>query len=310
MRNKFLLNLIIIFSINASIFLEAKSQINNSIVAKVGNMIVSSIDVQNEIMTNLFLQKAEITQENINNSKNDAIKNLINKSIKRGEVNKFKIKDYNKKDLANYIEKKAKIFNTNSTGLKKIFQKNNLNYDAFVKNYETELLWNTLIFQIYSNQININIIDVENDITILSGKDKFQYNWSEIEITKTQYSKQKINEILEVVKNEGFEIAAKKFSTSPSAKKSGLIGWLSGSSLSTKFLEQIKNLDVKEVSKPIINENSVTLLKINAIKKEEIISDVNTLRKKVIENKKREKLNLFSRSHFSNLENTISITFL
>ena len=310
MRNKFLLNLIIIFSINASIFLEAKSQINNSIVAKVGNMIVSSIDVQNEIMTNLFLQKAEITQENINNSKNDAIKNLINKSIKRGEVNKFKIKDYNKKDLANYIEKKAKIFNTNSTGLKKIFQKNNLNYDAFVKNYETELLWNTLIFQIYSNQININIIDVENDITILSGKDKFQYNLSEIEITKTQYSKQKINEILEVVKNEGFEIAAKKFSTSPSAKKSGLIGWLSGSSLSTKFLEQIKNLDVKEVSKPIINENSVTLLKINAIKKEEIISDVNTLRKKVIENKKREKLNLFSRSHFSNLENTISITFL
>jgi hypothetical protein len=310
MRNKFLLNLIIIFSINASIFLEAKSQINNSIVAKVGNMIVSSIDVQNEIMTNLFLQKVEITQENVNNSKNNAIKNLINKSIKRGEVNKFKIKDYNKKDLTNYIEKTAKIFNTNSTGLKKIFQKNNLNYDAFVKNYETELLWNTLIFQIYNNQININIIDVENDITILSGKDKFQYNLSEIEITKTQYSKQKINEILEVVKNEGFEIAAKKFSTSPSAKKSGLIGWLSGSSLSNKFLEQIKNLDIKEVSKPIINENSVTLLKINAIKKEEKISDINTLRKKVIENKKREKLNLFSRSHFSNLENTISITFL
>ena len=78
---------------------------------------------------------------------------------------------------------------------------------------------------------------------------------SEIEITKTQYSKQKINEILEVVKNEGFEIAAKKFSISPSAKKSGLIGWLSGSSLSNKFLEQIKNLDIKEVSKPIINEN-------------------------------------------------------
>ena len=310
MRNKFLLNLIIIFSINASIFLEAKSQINNSIVAKVGNMIVSSIDVQNEIMTNLFLQKVEITQENVNNSKNNAIKNLINKSIKRGEVNKFKIKDYNKKDLSNYIEKTAKIFNTNSTGLKKIFQKNNLNYDTFVKNYETELLWNTLIFQIYNNQININIIDVENDITILSGKDKFQYNLSEIEITKTQYSKQKINEILEVVKNEGFEIAAKKFSTSPSAKKSGLIGWLSGSSLSNKFLEQIKNLDIKEVSKPIINENSVTLLKINAIKKEEKISDINTLRKKVIENKKREKLNLFSRSHFSNLENTISITFL
>jgi hypothetical protein len=310
MRNKFLLNLIIIFSINASIFLEAKSQINNSIVAKVGNMIVSSIDVQNEIMTNLFLQKVEITQENVNNSKNNAIKNLINKSIKRGEVNKFKIKDYNKKDLTNYIEKTAKIFNTNSTGLKKIFQKNNLNYDAFVKNYETELLWNTLIFQIYNNQININIIDVENDITILSGKDKFQYNLSEIEITKTQYSKQKINEILEVVKNEGFEIAAKKFSISPSAKKSGLIGWLSGSSLSNKFLEQIKNLDIKEVSKPIINENSVTLLKINAIKKEEKISDINTLRKKVIENKKREKLNLFSRSHFSNLENTISITFL
>ena len=94
----------------------------------------------------------------------NAVKNLINKSIKRSEINKYEIKDYNKKDLRNYIENIAKNLNTDSKGLKEIFKQSNIDHEAFVEKHKIELLWNTLIFQIYRNQTNINIVEVENEV--------------------------------------------------------------------------------------------------------------------------------------------------
>lgn len=192
-------------------FLNLQSKINNNIIAKVGELLITSIDLQNEILTNLVINNVEITQENVNSNKKFAVKNLINKSLKRNEINKYKITDYNKVDLQNYIESVAKNLNTSRDGLEEIFKQANIDYKIFVQKHETELLWNSLIFQIYKNQININIVDVDNEF-----------------------------EKLKEDKND----------------------------------DQLKEL-----------------------------------RKKILNKKKQDKLNLFSRSHFSNIENTASISF-
>ena len=82
--------------------------------------------------------------------------------------------------LNDYIDNAAKSLSTNKKGLKEIFMKSGVSYDLFVEKYRTELLWNTLIFQIYKNQININIIEVENEI----GKIKKDKNISELKKIK------------------------------------------------------------------------------------------------------------------------------
>ena len=201
----------LIFAFALSFFSISNAEIKNSILVKVGNEIITSLDLRNEILTSLIVNKIDVTQENIDASKNLAIKNLINKKIKRIEITKYQITDYNKNDLQKYLTNISNLFETNSSGLKKLFETNNIDYDTFVYNYETELLWNTLIFRIYSNQTNINIIEVENE--------------------------------LEKIKNDKAD------------------------------------LDPEEIKKQIINT------------------------------KKQEKLNLFSRSHFSNLENSTNIEF-
>ena len=201
----------LIFVFFLSFLTISTAEIKNSILVKVGNEIITSLDLRNEILTNLIVNKIDINQENIDASKNLAIKNLINKKIKRIEITKYQIADYNKNDLQEYLTNISNLFETNSSGLKKLFETNNIDYDTFVYNYETELLWNTLIFRIYSNQTNINIIEVENE--------------------------------LEKIKNDKAD------------------------------------LDPEEIKKQIINT------------------------------KKQEKLNLFSRSHFSNLENSTNIEF-
>ena len=57
------------------------------------------------------------------------------------------------------------------------------------------------------------------------------------------------------------------------------------------------------------NKNSITIFKINKLKKTNDTRKVDVLKDKVLAQKKQNKLSLFSRSHFSNLENTISIKF-
>ena len=160
-------NLIILFFIvllNNFIFSSSYSQIYNSIVVKVGDFAVTNIDIQNEILTSLILNKIEVSQENINEYKNSAIKNLISKSIKKSEIDKYQVKKYNRKDLDKFILNISKNFNTNQSGLKEIFKKNNIDYKVFLKNYETELLWNTLIFELYRNQTNVNIVEVDDEM--------------------------------------------------------------------------------------------------------------------------------------------------
>ena len=134
--------------------------------------------MQNEIITNLVVGKKEVTQENINNSKNYAVKNLISKSIKESEIDKYQIEDYREKDLQNYILNVAKKLNTDQNGLKEIFKQNNIDYQIFIKKYEIELLWNTLIYKLYRSQTNINLVEVDNEVK------KFRENKSAEEIKK------------------------------------------------------------------------------------------------------------------------------
>ena len=77
-----------------------------------------------------------------------------------------------------FLDKVAKDFNTNQKGLKNIFKQNNLSYESFVEKNKIELLWNTLIYTIYKNQININVVEVDNDL------EKFKGNKSEEELKK------------------------------------------------------------------------------------------------------------------------------
>ena len=306
---KVLSNILIIISIISFSISGLKAQIQNVIVVKIGNSMITSLEIRNEILTSLFLDKQNITQEKINEQKNYAVKKLINKSIKRDEINKYKIKDYNKKDLKNYIQEVAKNFNTNIDGLKKTFKENNISYDLFVKNYETELLWNTLIFQMYNSQININIVELENDIANIKKTGTVEFNLSEIAIPNPQYNANKLKEILESVNKESFEITAKKFSNSITAEKGGLVGWVKEESLSKNYINIIKNMKPGEISKPILEKNSVLILKVNDIKKNNTNANLKDKKNKILLGKKQEKLSMFSRSHFSKLKSDIIINF-
>lgn len=287
------------------------AQIKNTIIAKVGNQIITSLDVENEVKAILILTKTEVNRENIEKIKKKSIQSLIRKSIKKIEIEKYNIKDFSIIELENYSKNMAKNLNVSTSDLKKIFLENNIDYDLYIDNYKTDLLWNTLIFQLYNSKINLNPIEIENILKREIDKDRVfkEFNLSEIEIPLDK-NEDYISEIYNSIKINGFDVTVQKYSISESAINNGSIGWVSEKSLNRIFLSVINNLNVNDVSKPIKHLESQVIFKLNDIKVNKSGEvDLKKLKENIVFQMKNEKLNLYSRSHFTNVKNQTLVDF-
>ena len=299
--------LIFLFSFTTNVY----CKIENSIVLKVGNHIITEGDLRNEILINLILNGREISQNNINMSKNSALNALKNYYLKKNEVEKYNEDRFNRNDLDNYLIKISNALNIKKSELKTFFKENDLNYELFEDRYKTNLLWNSVIFSLYKNQININMIEVNNELEkLMNMENKIkEYNISEIQLNVLQENKNElIKNIKKMIKNEGFNSAIAKFSTSPTKNNFGNLGWISEKSLSANYLNELKKLKKGEISNAITDKESIIFLKINDLRYNiSKNSDSKELKEQIINKKKNEKLNLFSRSHLANVENNTLI---
>ena len=99
-------------------------------------------------------------------------------------------------------------------------------------------------------------------------------------------------------------------SISSSASNKGDLGWVNAKSLSKKIYTIISNLNVNEVSDPFKNQNSILFLMLKD-KRVSKTQDINImeLKNNIINQKKNELFNLYSRSHLSKLKNTSLIEY-
>lgn len=304
---KFLINITVIFFFFQS-FLLAK--IENNIIVKVENQIITNYEIKNKILTTLIMNKKEISQQNIDLFKKEVLETLIQLKLKKIELSKYDIKK-DDRQIQMYLQS---ISSNNVMNLKKTFEENDLNYELFLSDVAIELMWQELIYRIYKNKIQIseNVIDEElKKININS--DTKEYNLSEIEIflndLDNEKKKLKILNIQNILLNEKFETAAKKFSNSMTASEGGKLGWINEEALSKDILNSIKNLEKGEISKPIEKQESVLFIKVNGIKQKKINIDETDLRKKIINRKKNQLFNLYSLSHLSKLKNNSLIEY-
>ncbi len=243
--------------------------------------------------------------------KSVAVQGLITRKIKEMEIKKLKIKNFNKKDLEILIARTSKNLGTTERGLKKLLLDKGLSYERLKDRFKIDLRWNTLIFQLYKNKIVLNTNELEDKIRIEieNTDEKRLFLISEIEINRTQDD---INITLEnIYKNiqiQGFEETAKKFSISNSSEYGGNIGWVDQNDLSKLIFQNIKNLKTEEISEPIFLDDTIVIIKKTGEKVFE--KNIETIKNRIINKEKEKKLQMFSKSHYSNLEKTIQISFL
>ena len=310
-KKKYLLLILLIFFFKISY---TNASIQNKIIATVNNEIITSYELKNKIMTFLILNKVEVNQENINNYKNQSLKTLISMKIRKNELVKYNLL-YGEIDTSRFIEQQSKKYNFTIEEFKKEFLNNNLSYDLYLQEIQLELGWQQLILQLYGNKIIVDEYEIDEELKkiIDTQKEMIEYRLSEIEVQVND--NEKITDLVEEIQNQiikdGFKNTAIKYSTSSTALEGGEIGWVNSESLSNKMLNAISNMKLKEVSKPMMHNNSILFVKLEEIKKVDALK-INSIetKKKIINQKKNELLNLFSNSHLSKIRNNASIELI
>ena len=286
-----------------------KSNADIEIKYKIGDEIITNIDILNEKKYLIFLRpglKNIPEKEIIVISKNS----IIRETIKKRELNKI----FQNTDNIEFIDEiKNNLFRykkvKNEIEFKELLKKNKINYKKIIEKMKYEALWNELVYKKFSSLVKINEKKLKQELKLkISNNKKFEYNLSELvfDINNQENFKDKYNEILKNITNYDFKYAATKFSLTESGKKGGQIGWIKETFLSDTIMNNLKNKKKNSITEPIKIPSGYLLLKIND--KREIKQKIN-IERELNELKKFEtnkQLNQFSLVYYKKLkQNTI-----
>jgi peptidyl-prolyl cis-trans isomerase SurA len=308
LKKKFLVNLCFIFII----FITSSNSIENKILIKIENQIITSLDINNEYKYLIALNP------NLRNTNKDDVfqfskKSLLQEKIKKLEIEKnFKNPKIPQKFMQQILQTVySKIGFTDLEEFKKYLIINNIDFENVKNKLETEALWNELILIKFSSKIKINEKKLREKI---KDNNKFvkSYLLSEIsfEISNLKELDKKFQEINEVINNKGFDFAALKYSASPTSSMGGKLDWINENSLNKNIKEEINNLRINEFTRPISVPGGFLILQINDIKNTKIEIDIDKEFEKLENYEKNNQLNQYSKIYFNKIKKDLEISEL
>ena len=294
------------------IFNSSSNSIENKIIFKIENQIITSLDINNEYKYLLALNPG------IKSSNKDDIIRLAKRSILQERIKKIEIeKNFNNPILPQtFLEKileniYSKIGLSSLDDFKKYLINNNIDFENVKNKLKIEALWNELILIKFSSKVKINEKELKEKI-IKNNKFLKSYLLSEIsfEISNLKELDNRFQEISKTINNKGFDFAALKYSVSPSSSLGGKLDWINENSLNKTVRNAINNLEINDFTKPINVPGGFLILKINDIKNTEIEIDVDKELKKLEYYEKNNQLNQYSKIYFNKIKKDLEISEL
>ena len=304
--------ILIYFALIFFVLINSSNSLENKILIKIENQIITSLDVDNEYKYLVALNPK------IKNSEKNYILQLAKKSVLQEKIKKIEIKKNfdNPKIPQKFLEQilqniYSKIGFTNIEDFKNYLITNKIDFEKVKNKLEIEALWNELILIKFSSKVKINEKAIrerikDNNVFLKS------YLLSEIsfEVSSLQELNKKFQEINKVINDKGFEVAALKYSISPTSNLGGKLDWINENSLNKNIRLALNNLKINDYTKPINTPGGFLILKINDIKNTKIEIDIDNEFKKIENYEKNNQLNQYSKIYFNKIKKDLEISEL
>ena len=274
------------------------------------------LKINNDVITNYDLKKYEQYLTALNTNLSNLDKETLEKITKNSIINeKIKINELEKyfdlKKENNFLDNLLKEYYLRmGFKTKADFEKHLSLYDQNIEiikeKLNIELMWNQLIFDKFNNQVKINeekiIEEINNQQKI--NQNILSYNLSEIlfELKKNETLQEKYELIKKSISAIGFENTASLYSISESSNSGGKIGQVDQNNISNSIYTKIKDLKSGETSAPIKVKNNFLILKINEINEVEKIFNFEKEVSNLIQIKRNEQLNNFSKIYLDKIK--------
>ena len=304
----FFLVLFLIISIE-----KANTKITNALFMTIGNKPITQSDIVDEIKIILILNNESYSNEKRDQLHKLAIKSTIKRNIKKIELERNNYFKLNEDDLNKELAKLANNIYIDLDTLKNLCESNELDFSKIEDQVKTELYWNSLIFELYKHNLNINQSEIEDKLKLLQNKKKLnEYLISEIVIENVESDKldKRITELKNRIEIEGFENVAKEISISESALKGGDLGWINENIISENIRSKLIETSIGNISSPIILQNGVLIFKVKDKRKIDNNISLEEIKNELINAEKTRILNMHSISHYDKVLRSISIKYL
>jgi len=298
----------VIFSI---IFSSISLTIENKILFKVNNEIITSIDILTELKYLGIINK-DLKKTTKNQSFEIVKRSLIREKIKEIELKKvLKEIKVEEKFLNNLL---VDYFKSNN--IKKISEFENffisqeIDPNLIKKKISIEILWNQLIYSKFKQNIKIDRKLIQNELSNNTKKKEFLLSEILFNINENEKFDDKIILLKKEIKEKGFSQTALSYSISDTSSKGGKLGWVSETIMNQKIKNEVKKIKVGDHTNPIVIPGGFLIIKIEDIREADNSSDLNDEIEKIIKDKTNEQLNQFSNIYFNKIKKDMVINEL
>jgi len=291
---------------------KVNAEIKDALFMTIGNKPITQSDIVNEIKIILILNNESYSDEKRDQLHELAVKSTIKRTIKNIELERHNYFQLNESDLQEELARLAGNLFLDINTLKNLCESNDLDFSIIEEQIKTDLYWNSLIFEMYKNNLNINQEEIEDRLKLTQNKNEIEeYLISEIVIKKVENVQLdlKIQELKNRIEIEGFDKVAKEVSISESALKGGDLGWINENIISEKIKSEIIKTAKGDLSSPIILDNGILIFKVRDKRKIQQNASLEEIKNELINREKNKILNMHSKSHYDKVRRTISIKF-
>ena len=295
--------LFILFIINFS------HAVENKILLKINNEIITTIDLFNET------QYLKSLNKNLQNLEDEKIIEIAKNSLIREKIKKIELSSLGQKMRVNenFFENFMLNYSKNNGFLtvadfKKYIEDNDLIFSDVKDKIKIEILWNQLIVNKYLNEVKIDKDKIKDSI----NKFQNEYLLSEIvfNIDNTKNLEKKLKTIEKDIKEKGFANASIIHGVSGVANDGGSLGWIKESSLNSVIRDQILSTEIGSYTKPIVIPGGFLILLVEnkrETKREFNLEDEINL---IVKEKTNAQLNRYSIIYFNKIKKNVVINEL
>jgi len=298
----------IIFSI---IFSSISLAVENKILFKVNNEIITSMDILTELKYLGIINK-DLKKTTNNQAFEIAKRSLIREKIKEIELKKlFKEIEVEDKFLNNVLIDYFKSINIKTISeFENFFTSKDINPNLIKKKISIEILWNQLIYSKFKQNVKIDRKSIQNELSNNIKKREFLLSEILFNINEGEKLNDKIILLKKEIKDKGFSQTALSYSISDTSSKGGKLGWVSETIMSKKIKNEVKKIKVGDHTNPIVIPGGFLIIKIEDIREKDNSSDLNNEIEKIIKDQTNEQLNQFSNIYFSKIKKDMIINEL
>ena len=298
----------VIFSI---IFFSISLAIENKILFKVNNEIITSLDILTELKYLAIINK-DLKKTTNNQAFEIAKRSLIREKIKEIELKKLlKEIEVEEKFLNNLLINYFKSINIKTISeFEKFFISQDIDPNLIKKKISIEILWNQFIYSKFKQNVKIDRKSIQKELSNNVKKKEFLLSEILFNINESEKLNDKIGLLKKEINEKGFSQTALTYSISDTSNKGGKLGWVSETIMSQKIKNEVKKIKVGDYTNPIVIPGGFLIIKIEDIREKDNSSDLNNEVEKIIKDKTNEQLNQFSNIYFNKIKKDIVINEL